>query len=137
MTKKEWEVLRRQLAGKPAGTVAVVPRKGVSHPRNAGARLTSTWPVGQIADYTFETRDGAAPLAVRQFDDRYEAFLDTARLATQVIGTVENDPKKALYVGAAMVGGALGTTLSNKRQGALLGAGLGLLFAALLDQDGA
>jgi len=131
--KASWELLNEQLTQMPEGAIAVVPRAALTHPRNAGARTTATWPVGQIADYAFDT--GPAPLAVRQFDDRFEAFVDTARLATQVIDAVETDPKKALYVGAALAGGALGSSLSNKREGVLLGAGLGLLFAALLDNN--
>ncbi len=80
-----------------------------------------------------EGESGQAPLSVREFADRWEVFLDTAQLTTRVLAAVESDPSKALYVGAAMVGGAIGSSMTNKREGMLLGAGLGLLFAALLD----
>ena len=49
------------------------------------------------------------------------------------VAYVETDPSKAMYVGAAMLGGALGTSVTNKKAGMLFGVGLGLLFAALLD----
>jgi hypothetical protein len=75
---------------------------------------------------------GQAPLTVREFADRWEVFLDTARLTAHVLNAVESDPSKALYVGAAMVGGAIGSSMTNKREGMLVGAGLGLLFAAVL-----
>jgi hypothetical protein len=132
-SRRAWERIRTHLAENQQGAIVSIPRhQGVPHPRNAGARLTATWPVGQTADYLLE---GHPPLAVREFPDRYEAFLDTARLAAQVLGTVERDPTKAMYVGAAMLGGAIGSSVSNKREGMLLGAGLGLLFAALLDSS--
>ena len=72
---------------------------------------------------------------MREFPDRFEASLDTARLTAHVLDAVERDPSKAMYVGAAMLGGAIGSSVSNKREGMLLGAGLGLLFAALLDSS--
>jgi len=132
-SRRAWERVRTHLAENEDGAIVTIPRRrGVPHPRNAGARLTSTWPTGQTADYLIE---GNPPLAVREFPDRYEAFLDTARLATQVLGAVEQDPSKAMFVGAALLGGAIGTSMSNKREGMLLGAGLGLLFAALLDSS--
>ncbi len=132
-SRRAWEHVRCHLAASQAGAVVRIPRQaGVPHPRNAGARLTSTWPVGQTADYLIE---GRPPLAVREFADRYEAFLDTAHAATQVIGTIDRDPLAAMYLGAAILGGAIGTSASNKREGLLLGAGLGLLFAALVDSS--
>lgn len=132
-SRRAWEHVRCHLAANQAGAIVVIPRqRGVPHPRNAGARLTSTWPVGQTADYLIE---GRPPLAVREFADRYEAFLETAHAATEVLGTVERDPSAAMYLGAAILGGAIGTSVSNKKEGLLLGAGLGLLFAALVDSS--
>lgn len=135
MTKKAaWGTLAQQLASRPDGTVAIVPRSaGLPHPRDAGARLTSTWPVGQVADWTLEARGGTAPLTIRQFDDRFEAFLDTSKVAGALVEVIEKDPRRALYMGATMMGGAIGTAVNNKKSGALIGAGLGLLAAALLD----
>lgn len=132
-SRRAWERIRTHLAENQEGAIVSIPRgRGVPHPRNAGARLTATWPVGQTADYLI---DGRPPLAVREFPDRYEAFLDTAKFATQVLGAIERDPSTAMYVGAAVLGGAIGSSISNKREGVLLGAGLGLLFAALLDDS--
>jgi hypothetical protein len=38
-----------------------------------------------------------------------------------------------MMLGSALFGGAIGASVSNRREGALVGAGLGLLFAALVD----
>jgi hypothetical protein len=130
-SRRAWDGLRAHLKENNEDVIVTIPRRrGFPHPRDAGARLTSTWPVGQTADYLI---DGKPPLAVREFPDRFEASLDTARVAVQVLEAVERDPSKAMYIGAAMLGGAIGSSVSNKREGVLLGAGLGLLFAALLD----
>ena len=48
---------------------------------------------------------------------------------------MQRDPKAAMYVGSALLGGAIGSSVSGKREGMLLGAGVGLLFAALLDSS--
>jgi hypothetical protein len=128
-----WETVRERLV--TSGGTASVPKALFPHPRDAGASPSSTWPVGQIADYTLDNAYGQAPLVIREFPDRFEAFLDAARVATQVIAAVEGDSSKATYVGAAMLGGAIGTSVSNKREGMLLGAALGLLFAALIDSS--
>ena len=132
-SRRAWEEVRAQLGSEGRPTVIAIPRKkGFPHPRNAGARLTTTWPVGQVADYVI---DGRPPLAVREFDDHFEAFLDTTRIAAQVLGAIERDPTAATYVGAALLGGAVGASMSNKKDGMVLGAGLGLLFAALLQSS--
>lgn len=132
-SRQAWQTLRSRLEA--SGGKASVPKSLFPHPRDAGALPSTTWPIGQIADYTLDDGSGKAPLAVREFNDRFEAFIDTTRLASHVLGAVERDPSKAMYVGAAMLGGAIGTSVSNKREGMLLGAGLGLLFAALLDSS--
>jgi hypothetical protein len=134
--RRAWDKVRSHLAADRSLTSLSIPRrKGFPHPRDAGARLTTTWPVGQTADYLLEGPPGEASLAVREFEDRFEVFLDTARLAANIIKAIEREPKKAMYVGSALVGGALGASISNKREGVLLGVGIGLLVAALIDKD--
>lgn len=129
--RSAWDQLRTQLASRNSMEVISIPRRrGFPHPRDAGARLTATWPVGQVADYQI---DGNPPLVVREFSDRWEAFIDDARLTSQVLEGVERDPSKAMYVGAALLGGAIGTSMSNKRQAMFVGVGVGLLLAAVLD----
>lgn len=133
-SRAAWAAARRQVieSGDPRGLR--FPRGVLPHPRDAGARPTTTWPVGQVADYAID-EPGGAPLVVREFPDRFEAFVDGAQLASQVLRAVERDPSKAMYIGAAMLGGALGSSMTNKREGMLLGAGLGLLFVALLESS--
>lgn len=113
-------------------SVVRVERRDAEHPRNAGARLTTTWPVGQLADYAIEIPD-EAPLSIREFNDHFEAFVNTVDLGTQLVRALENNPDATMLLGGALVGSALGSSITNKREGALLGAGLGLLAAALLN----
>jgi hypothetical protein len=86
-----------------------------------------------MADYAIEGDHGEPPIIVREFDDRYEAIIDGVQLAAHSVQLAEHSPTAAMYLGSALLGGAIGTSVSNKREGMLLGAGLGMLFAALLD----
>lgn len=102
------------------------------HPRDVGARPTATFPVGQMADYAIDSGDGP-PLVVREFHDRFEAALDGLQATAGIINMVEAQPKAAMYFGAALLGGAIGSSLSRKQEGVFVGVGLGLLLAAALD----
>jgi hypothetical protein len=125
-----WRIARQRVAA--AGGMVVIPKSvPFPHPRDAGARPTITWPMGQLADYAIELEPSAAPLLVREFSDRYEAFLDGIHLAARAIQLAERRPAAAMYVGGALLGAAIGTAISNKREGAFVGAGLGVLLAAI------
>jgi len=128
--RQAWNRVRGQIR---PGTSVRISREEVPHPRDAGARPTTTWPAGQIADYALDGGPGEPPLTIREFADRFEAFVGATQVATEVVGLVQRDPRAAMYVGGALLGGAVGTSVSGKREGMLLGAGIGLLFAALLD----
>lgn len=93
---------------------------------------TTTWPVGQLADYVLEFGAGIAPLIVREFLDRYEAFVAGVNLAARFLKLMEENPDSASYVSGALVGATIGAALGKSRNGALLGAGVGLLVAALV-----
>lgn len=115
------------------GETLVIPKAmPFPHPRDAGARFTTTWPVGQIADYLLELELGSAPLLVREFVDRYEAFVTGVQLTQRAIQLVEANPTAALFMGGALLGASMGTALTRTREGALIGAGLGVLVVALL-----
>jgi hypothetical protein len=129
-SRRAWSTVRRQLA---EGTTATVPKTKFPHPIDAGAHRTSTWPEGQIADFSIPGSTSQAPIVVREYDDRFEAFLDGVRLTKTVVDAAEANPTAATYLGGALLGGAVGASVSNRREGTLLGAGLGLLFAAMLD----
>lgn len=129
----DWLAVRRAINEAGGNAAASIPKVKISNPRDAGARPTATWPAGQLADYALDGPPSEAPLVVREFTDRYEAFLDGARLVDMAATAAEDNPTAALYVGGALLGGAIGTSVTNRREGALLGAGLGLLFAALMD----
>ncbi|TAK27428.1 MAG: hypothetical protein EPO40_17570 [Myxococcaceae bacterium] len=133
--REVWDVVRWRLATRAESHGVRIPRGGVPHPRDAGARPTSTWPVGQLADYALDSPTGDAPLVIREFRDEWEVFIDGAQFVNDVAAEAEANPTGAMYLGAAMLGGAIGSSLTNKREGALLGAGLGMLLAALLDSS--
>ena len=134
-SKREWAKVHRALGSQPGVTGVRIARGTIPHPRDAGGRPTTTWPVGQIGDYAVPTPGGGSQMVVREFPDRWEACLDTAAMTTRLAQAIERDPSKAMYVGAALLGGAIGSSISGTRQGMMAGAGLGLLFAALLDSD--
>jgi preprotein translocase subunit SecY len=73
-----------------------------------------------------------APLLVREFSDRYEAFLAGARFTERFLKYLESNPAAATHVGGALVGAMLGAAMTKKSQGALIGAGVGVLIAALI-----
>jgi hypothetical protein len=89
--------------------------------------------VGQLADYALELEVDAAPLLIREFGNRFEAVVAGVQLAEQAVALAELNPRAALYMGGALMGAVIGTAMTNKREGALVGAGVGLLIAALLN----
>lgn len=127
-----WARLRRSLE-QSEDRSARVPRSSFPHPRDAGARPTATWPVGQRADHSLGATPERPPLVVREFDHHYEAFVDGAHLVAGAAQLADASPRAAAYLGSALLGGALGSAVSNKREGALVGAGLALLLAAAID----
>lgn len=134
-SRRVWETVRGIAAAHPDPRGLRIPRGRLPHPRDAGARLTTTWPVGQMADYAIDGSPGEAPLAIREFPDHWEVFIESAQLAGRALATLDEESSKAAYLaafGAVMLGGSIGASVTNKRSGVLLGAGLGLLFAALV-----
>lgn len=131
--RADWEPLY-VLARTAPRTSVRVNRRTFPHPRDAGARATSSWPVGQMTDHAIEGCAGEAPLTIREFNDHFEAFVDTIELGNRVVDAVEQNPKTAMLLGAALLGGAIGSSMTNKREGALVGAGIGLLVAAMVNE---
>lgn len=128
---RAWRTARSRIDS-AGGTITILKNGLFPHPRDAGACLTSTWSVGQLADYVLEFGLGTAPLLIREFDDRYEAFVAGIQLTEQAIRLVQSNPTAALYLGGALVGASIGTAMTRTREGAVLGAGIGLLLAVLL-----
>lgn len=131
-SRRAWDQVRKLVTAHPNPQGISIPRGSLPHPRDAGARPGTTWPVGQIADYAIEGSPGEPPLAIREFPDRWEVFIETARVTSQAFDTVGSEPPMAMFVGAAMLGGSIGSSVSNKRSGMIVGVALGLLFAAAL-----
>jgi hypothetical protein len=131
---QRWRAVHRRL-GSTSDTLTIPKAVNFPHPRDAGANLTATWPVGQMADYLLAFEVGAAPLLIREFSDRYEAFIGGVQLTAQIIRLVEANPRAAMFIGGALLGGLIGTAITSKREGAIVGAGLGLLVAALVSAN--
>lgn len=131
-SRQFWDQVRDQVVSNSSPQGISIPRGNVPHPRDAGARPSASWPVGQIADYAIDGPQGNPPLAIREFPDRWEVFVETVHMTSQVLDTIDKDPNKAMFMGAAMLGGAIGSSLSNKRSGMIVGIGLGLLVAAAI-----
>ena len=129
-SRRAWRTVRDQLGA--SGGDATIPKALFPHPRDAGARPTATWPAGQIAEYAIDDPSGNAPLVVQEYGEHFEAFIDGVQLTARAARVADENPTAAMYLGGALLGGAVAAALSNKREGALVGAGLGLLFAALL-----
>lgn len=127
----DWDRIYSAIRARSRVSVSV-GRRAIPHPRDAGARPTASWPVGQIADYAINAQPGAVPLSVREFNDHFEAFVDTIELSNRVVDAVEANPRAATLLGGALLGGAIGSSMTNKREGAMIGAGLGLLLAATI-----
>ena len=102
------------------------------HPRDAGAQVTATWPVGQFADFALQFEAAVAPLLIREFEDRYEAFIAGVQLTREILQLVEANPNATLYLGGALVGAAIGTAITRDRTGGIVGLGVGLLIARIL-----
>jgi hypothetical protein len=128
-----WDGVRRGLEEAGAGVTVRVEKTSFPHPRDAGARLTATWPVGQIADYEIDCGSTSPPLIIREFEDRYEAAIDGLAVGARAAAAAGQNATTAMYLGGAVLGGAIGTSLTNKREGMLVGAAIGVLFAAVLD----
>ena len=133
-SRSKWSKLRSELEAQPVRSAARIPRGAMPHPRDAGARATATFPVGQIADYGIEA-SGGPPLVVREFSETFEAAIDGIRMTSRLLESIGQQPTTAAYLGAALLGGAVGSSLSQKKEGTLVGVGLGLLVAAMLDKD--
>ena len=114
------------------GHAIIVPKgAGFPHPRDAGALPTTTWPAGQVGDYMLEVGVGIAPLLVREFADRFEAFVVGVQLVERVFQWVDENPDSASFIGGALLGAMTGAAIGRNRNGALLGAGVGLLIVAV------
>jgi hypothetical protein len=128
---KAWRAVNSTL-GATKRTLQIPKGTHFPHPRDAGALVTTTWPVGQIADFALQLEIGAAPLLIREFDDRYEAFVAGVQLTEQILRLVQANPNAAIFVGSALLGAAVGSAITRDRSGALVGLGLGLLVASIL-----
>lgn len=131
---RAWSGVHRKVS--VAGAMVTIPKSTLfPHPRDAGALPTAHWPVGQTADYVLEFGLGVLPLFVREFSDRYEAFVQGVRFTAEALRLIERNPQQAMFVGGTLVGAAIGTAIGRNKQSALAGAGLGLLITVLINSS--
>ena len=116
----------------PAGQRIEYPKEHLVHPREAGAEISAGWPVGQSADYRFPPDSLCRGLHVHEFPNRWVVHLDQVHPHCNLGEHARQDAPEAWLLGGAVLGAALGGAMSKKGGGALAGAGLGLLAAALL-----
>ena len=134
-TVKTWQEVHHYLLALPPRARIVVPRDvGFPHPRDAGARPTTAWPECQRSDYRLEITRSEPALIIQEFEAVWKTALETGHQLMQGMSITGTSSRSSLYVGAAMLGGAVGGSASPRREGALVGAGIGLLLAALLDR---
>lgn len=126
-----WRSVRRQIS--PGERVTIPKGLQFPHPRDAGARPTVSWPVGQLADYALEFELGGAPLLVQEFTDRFEVVLAGVELTGRLLALIQANPEAAAGVGGALIGAALGATLTRKSEGTMLGASIGALAALMVN----
>lgn len=73
---------------------------------------------------------------VHELADYWHVHLDRVHPACSLVDHARQDAPQSLFIGGAVLGGILGAAMSNKRGGAVAGAGLGLVVAALLHSSG-
>jgi len=128
---RAWRSVHQRLG--PNGRMTISKALAFPHPREAGARATISWPMGQIADYALEVGVGLAPIFIREFTDRYEIAMAGIDLTGRAIALLEANPKAALCTGGALLGAAVATALARKADAAVAGAVLGALTVLLLN----
>ena len=131
-SQSQWDAVRAALESAHAPSSVRISKSSISHPRAAGARPTATAPVGQTGDFAIDAVP-KAPLVVREFPDHFEAAVDGVNATAKVLSAIQNQPEAAMYLGAALLGGAIGSSLSTRKEGTMVGVGLGLLVAAALN----
>jgi hypothetical protein len=124
---RAWRAVRQRLQSN--GQMTISKARPFPHPRDAGARPTVGWPIGQLADYALELEPGAPPLFIREFTDRFEAVVAGVALAEHALSLVDLDPAAALGLGGALLGAVIGASLTRKTDCAIVGAALGALLA--------
>lgn len=130
--EQQWLAVLDYLRDAPAGESLAFDKATIAHPREAGAHVSVGWPTGQLADYRFPPDSACRGLHVHEHPDRWVAHLDRVHPDCDVGEHLRRDAHGALLCGGAVLGAVLGGTMTKKGSGALAGAGLGLLAAALL-----
>lgn len=92
---REWSRVRAGLEQRGPGATATILKSMFPHPLDAGARRTTTWPVGQAADYAIPGPSGTPPVVVQEYEDRFVAAIEGVELATRAAHAAEQNPSAA------------------------------------------
>ena len=128
---QQWAYVFEQVARFPPGQRVEYLRSMLCHPLEAGAQVSVGWPVGQTADYRFPPDSSCRGLHVHEYATMWVVHLDQVHPECDMGEHLRRDAPAAWCVGGAVLGAALGAAMSKQEGGALAGAGLGLLAAAL------
>jgi len=127
-----WQTVTEYLRDGSTGMYATYAKHSLSHPRQVGARVTASLPVGQIADYRFGPETGCMGLHVQEYERHWAARIDQAQNTDGSFSDLAPDTLAARWVTCALLGAAAGAALGRKSGAVLAGAGIGLLVAALI-----
>ena len=134
--RSQWEYVRA-FARAHVGETVYAPKHAIAHPRDAGAYASIGLPAGQDADFRFPPDHNCRGLHVQSIDANWAIHIDQVHPACGVAEHVRRDAPGAWIASGAALGGALGLLFSRKAEGALAGAFLGAMLAAVTVQSGA
>ena len=126
-----WQSTQRAVERAAPGSFHALPKSIATHPREAGALPSIGLPRGQLRDWRFPPDSECRGLHVQEFEDRWEVHQDQVHPDCDPIEHVRRDAPVLWMLGGTALGALIGLALSEKKEGALVGAGLGLLLTAL------
>lgn len=135
---QQWTTIARAVLTKPAGTKWPVMKHHVPHPLDAGMRVSTGLPAGQLADYRFKLAD-CSGLHVQDYGNRYLVHWDRTDPACDLVQHLVQDAPGTYLAGATLLGGLIGALLGRSDKamaaGALIGAAIGGVAIAADEQQ--
>jgi hypothetical protein len=123
-----WTAITRTVLTKPPGTKWPVRKHQVPHPIDAGMRMSTGLPAGQLADYRLKLPD-CSGLHVQDYGTHYLVHWDRTDPGCDLVAHLVRDAPGTYIAGATLIGGLVGALLGRSDKamlaGALVGAALG------------
>ena len=126
-----WRGVVRVLGQYAPRTTFRVEKGVLCHPRAAGMSPSMGLPEGQIGDFRLALPNGGG-LHVKDFGTHYEAHLDEVHPDVNLVEHLRKDAPGVFIAGGVALGAVVGRSVGTSKDGTLVGAALGGLFAALL-----